>query len=77
MHREPILDQADLEFFPATVVSLMRRGRDLIWVMAGRTESNVAKLRRILAHAGSKESYICDKLLSETFHLCYNANQLA
>ena len=73
LHREPILDQADLERFLATVVPLMRSGRDLIWVLAGRTESNLGKLRKILANAGSAGSLVGDKLLGEVFYLCYNA----
>ena len=46
MHREPVLDVGDVERFLATVVPLMRPGRDLIWVLAGRTESNQAKLKK-------------------------------
>ena len=72
MHREPILDSEDLERFLATVVPLMRAGRDLIWVLAGRADSNISKLRKILAASAQ----FGEKLRSETFYLCYNAKQM-
>ena len=75
-HREPVLDTEDVERFLATVVPLMRAGRDVTWILAGRTESNVSKLRKIIAHAGGKDSKIPDKLHSDTFYLCYNAKQM-
>ena len=45
MHREPILDADDVERFLATVVPFMRPERDLIWILAGRMESNLTKLK--------------------------------
>ena len=75
-HREPVLDVADVERFLATVVPLMRPGRDLVWILAGRTESNLAKLKKVLYHAGGKESSIDCRLLYEIFYLCYNAKQM-
>ena len=54
MHREPIVDVDDIERFLATVVPLMRPGRDLIWVLAGRTESNLAKLRKSWLTPGAR-----------------------
>ena len=44
-HREPVIDPDDVERFLATVVPLMRPGRDLI--LAGRTESTVVKSKNL------------------------------
>ena len=75
-HREPVLDPDDVQRFLATVVPLMRAGRDLIWILAGRTESNVPKLKNIVATTGGTDSTVDSKLLYETFYLCYNAKQM-
>ena len=62
-HREPLLDEKDFERFMATIEPLLQPRRDVVWVMAGRTESNIPKLKRIL-----------DKfsLRWTVFSLCYN-----
>ena len=70
MHREPCLDSEDVERVLATVVPLMKPGRDLIWILAGRTESNLTKLKRILDHGGRKDSKIKSRLHHEIFHVC-------
>ena len=46
LQREPLLDSDDLHL-PATVIptSIVKPGRDSIWIMAGRTESNVPKVK--------------------------------
>ena len=67
-HREPILDDFDFTRFVSTVEPLLRPGRDVLWVVVGRTESNLPKIRKILAAAG---------LTFETFYLCYNTKQLS
>jgi len=67
-HREPLLDEADFERFLAAVEPLMKPARDVLWVLAGRTESNVPKVRKLLATR---------KLHSEVFYLCYNTKQMA
>ena len=69
MHREPCLDSDDVERFLATVVPLMKPGRDMIWLLTGRTESNLAKLKRILDHGGRKDSKITSKLHYENFYV--------
>ena len=50
LQREPLLDSDDLHL-PATVIptSIVKPGRDSIWIMAGRTESNVPKVKKLLA----------------------------
>ena len=68
MHREPILDEPDLERFIQTVEPLMRSGRDIMWILAGRTDSNLPKLTKLLNQ---------HKLNYEVFHLCYNTKQMA
>ena len=73
-HRELVLDSEDVERFLATVVPLMRPGRDLVWISLGRVDSNLGKLNRILAAGGGKESPIETKLLHEVFYFCKKKN---
>ena len=73
MHREPCLHSDDVELFLATVVPLLKPGRDLIWILAGRTESNLTKLKRILDHSVRKDAKIKSRLHHENFYDCYNA----
>ena len=47
-HREPVIDVDDVERFLATVAPLMRPSRDLVWILAGRVESSLAKLKNTL-----------------------------
>jgi hypothetical protein len=46
MHREPLLDDADFLRFVGTVDPLMKAGRDVMWVLVGRTESNIPKVKK-------------------------------
>ena len=50
LQREPLLDSDDLDTFLATVIptNLVKPGRDSIWIMAGRTESNVQKIKKLV-----------------------------
>ena len=66
-HREPALDEPDFERYVKSLSPLMQPGRDLLWVLGGRTDANKGKLRKILAknHFQMRE-----------FHLCYNAKQM-
>ncbi len=63
MHREPIFDEPDFQRFVDTYEPLMRPGRDSMWVLAGRTDSNLPKLRAILDDKRMKY---------DVFYLCYN-----
>ena len=45
-HREPIADEVDFERFVACCKPLLHPARDVMWVMAGRTESNLNKLKK-------------------------------
>ena len=66
-HREPLIDETDFERFVETVKPLLRASRDVLWVMAGRTDSNLPKIKKVLRKAGFK--YDC-------FFLCYNTKQM-
>ena len=66
-HREPVVDEADFSRFVATIEPLLQPNRDVLWVMAGRTESNLPKIRKVLAK---------HKMHAEVFYLCYNAKQM-
>ena len=44
-HRELVLDSDDVERVLATTVLLMVGGRDLVWALAGRVDSNATKLK--------------------------------
>ena len=66
-HREPALDEGDFERYVQSLEPLMVIGRDVMWVLAGRTETNRVKLKRILAK---------NHLRMQTFHLCYNTKQM-
>ena len=66
-HREPVVDEADFARFVATIEPLLQPNRDVLWVMAGRTESNLPKIRKVLAK---------HKMHAEVFYLCYNAKQM-
>ena len=66
-HREPLVDENDFERFVATVAQLLQPSRDVMWVLCGRTDSNVPKLKKILAKF---------LLRFEVFHFCYNTKQM-
>ena len=65
-HREPALDEADFERYLKSLTALLHAGRDVLWVLTGRTESNLPKIKKIL----SKNSYHFQQ-----YHLCYNIKQ--
>ena len=67
-HREPLLDATDFERFVATVDPLLKPGRDVVWVLAGRTESNLPKIKKILLRF---------KMTVDVFYLCYNTKHMA
>ncbi len=66
-HREAVLDEDDFLRFVSTVEPLMKAGRDVMWVLVGRTESNLPRLKKVLAKF---------KLTVEAFYLCYNTKQM-
>ena len=66
-HREPLLDEGDFLRFVSTVEPLMKAGRDVMWVLVGRTESNLPKVKKVLAKF---------KFTVEAFYLCYNTKQM-
>ena len=68
MHREPLADTDDLDIYLATLNQLLRPGRDSVWILAGRTESNIPKIRKLL------KKY---RFHFETFYLCYNTKQMS
>ena len=66
-HREPLIEETDFTRFVSTVEPLMRGGRDVMWVLAGRTESNLPKIKKVLkAH----------KLNCDFCYLSYNTKQM-
>ena len=66
-HREPALDEPDFERYVKSLAPLMLPGRDVLWVLAGRTEANRPKLKRIL---GKNNMHV------QVFHLSYNTKQM-
>ena len=66
-HREPLLDEVDFLRFITTVDPLMKAGRDVMWVLVGRTESNLPRVKRVLAKF---------KMTVEAFYLCYNTKHM-
>ena len=66
-HREPFIDIVDFGRFVDTAEPLMKPGQDVMWVMVGRTETNLAKIRKQLAKS---------KLQSDMFYFCYNTKQM-
>ena len=66
-HREPVLDEDDFDRYLHSLEPLMQAGRDVLWVLSGRTEANRAKLKRILVKHRFKH---------QIFHLCYNTKQM-
>ncbi len=41
-----MLDEADFLRFVSTVEPLMKAGRDVMWVLVGRTESNLPRVKK-------------------------------
>ena len=66
-HVEPALDEADFERYVKACWPLLEIGRDVMWVLGGRTDSNRVKIKRILAK---------NFFLFQVFHLCYNTKQM-
>ena len=52
MHREPLFDEDDFERCLNAVDPLLHPGRDVVWVLCGRTESNINKLRKVRLQVG-------------------------
>ena len=52
MHREPLFDEEDFERYLNAVDPLLHPGRDVVWVLCGRTESNINKLRKVRLQVG-------------------------
>jgi hypothetical protein len=67
IQREPLVDEVHFERFVAAADPLLRPDRDILWVLAGRTDTNHAKLKKIL------HQY---KMHFEVFYLCYNNKQM-
>ncbi len=67
-YREPLLDDTEFERFVATVEPLMHAGRDVLWVLAGRTDSNLPKVKNMLLAR-------C-KMNIEVFYLCYTTTHM-
>ena len=53
-HDEPALDEDDFHRFVTGAWPLMKAGRDVMWVMAGRTKANQAIIEKILRKVGFK-----------------------
>ena len=62
-HREPVLDEPDFERFLQTIEPLMQGGRDILWLLVGRTDSNAVKAKKVLRTHGFK---------NVSFYLTYN-----
>ena len=58
MHREP---EDDFERYLNAVVPLLHPGRDVVWVLCGRTESNINKLRKVRLQVGDAIGVSCFK----------------
>ena len=65
-HREPLLDEGDFQRFVTTVDPLMKAGRDVMWVLVGRTESSLPKVKKVLAEF---------KMTVKALYLCYTRNR--
>jgi hypothetical protein len=63
-----VLDEGDFERFVATVDPLLKAGRDVLWVLVGRTESNLPKVRKLLTKY---------RMCVHVFYLCYNVKQMS
>ena len=66
-HREPLVDEVDFERFVRAIEGLMQAGRDVLWVLAGRTDSSIPQIKGLLAKFKSNIG---------VFYLCYNAKQM-
>ena len=66
-HREPALGELDFDRYVKSFSPLVQDGRDVLWVLDGRTESSVAKIKKIPTQANFN---------FQTFHLCYNTKQM-
>ena len=67
-HREPALHEADFERYAKSLYPLMVAGRDVLWVLRGRTDTNRTKSTRILLR---KSHFVV-----QVFHPCYNTKQM-
>ena len=62
-----MIDEDDFDRFVTCCKPLLHPARDVMWVMAGRTESNLNKLKKIL---------LKHRLRHQTYYLCYNGNNM-
>ena len=56
-----------MELYLCVIRPLLQPGRDSVWIMAGRVESNIPKIKKALAKGNFH---------FETFYLCYNTKQM-
>ena len=55
-HREPLLDEPDFERFVQKIEPLMKAGRDVLWVLAGRMESNISQAEKGVGQVQDEQS---------------------
>ena len=66
-HREPLVDTVDLERVVNLAESMMQPVRDVMWILAGRTDSNLPKIKKLLHKYNLK---------NETYYLIYNTKSM-
>ena len=61
------MDEGDLHRFVDTAEPRMHQCRGVMWVLSGRAEANLAKLKNILAKS---------RLRGEAYAFCYSTKQM-
>ena len=67
MTSEPALDENDFERYLKSLTPLMLPERDVLWVLACRTDTNAKKIKLLLRKNGFKFQY---------FHLVYDLKKM-
>ena len=52
VQQEPLIDMAKLTAFCEVTSGLLKPGSDLVWIMAGKSDANIDRIRKKVAEFG-------------------------
>ena len=58
VQREPLVDMAKFTAFCEVVNGVLKHGRDFVWILAGKSDANVEKIRKKVAELGWRDKAV-------------------
>ena len=68
VQREPVVDMAKFAAFCEVTNNLLKPGHDFVWILLGKSDANVDKIRKKVAECGWKDKAV---------HLIYDFNNIS